>query len=133
MNKQILLPAAIRRGMVLELQSSRNEMGRALTYAINSKRAKMLRAEALLRGGLIYTVTHAPKGFCADVETKYDHTQGMIYQTFGDRLELQVNRTTNAVTIIIDGAAVASFNDMTLSTWDNVLYSIQQIYNQLNA
>ena len=52
---------------------------------------------------------------------------------FGDRVELQVNRETNAATIIIDHEPVATFNDMTVATWGDVLYSLQKRYNQLNA
>ncbi|MEG1842547.1 MAG: hypothetical protein RR221_07540 [Alistipes sp.] len=133
MEKQILLPAAARRELVVTFKSSRCELGRALTYTVNSKRAKVLRAAALQRGGLIYTNEQAPQGYCPNVETIHDHRQGIMYQSFGGRVELQVNRATNAATIVIDGATVATFNDMTLSTWGNVLYSLQQIYNQLNA
>jgi hypothetical protein len=57
----------------------------------------------------------------------------MMYQNFGDRVELQVNRETNAATIIIDHEPVVTFNDMTVATWGDVLYSLQKIYNQLNA
>lgn len=133
MKKQILLPTSSLRELRETFKVGRNDLRRALNYERNSERAKMLRAAALQRGGLIYTNEQAPQGYCPNVETKHDHVQGIMYQSFGGRVELQVNRTTNAATIIIDGVAVASFNDMTLSTWGNVLYSLQQIYNQLNA
>lgn len=42
-----------------------------------------------------------------------------------------MNRETNAATIIIDHEPVATFNDMTVATWGDVLYSLQKIYNQL--
>lgn len=93
----------------------------------------MLRAAALKRGGLIFTGERAPQGYCPNVETRHDQVRGMMYQTFGDRVELQVSRETNAATIIIDNEPVATFNDMTLDTWGDVLYSLQKIYNQLNA
>ena len=57
----------------------------------------------------------------------------MLYQTLGNRVELQVNMDTNVATIVIDGEVVATFNDMTIDTWGDVLYSLQNIYNQLNA
>lgn len=111
----------------------RNDLRRALNYERNSDRARMLRAAALKRGGLIFTGERAPQGYCPNVETRHDQVRGMMYQTFGDRVELQVSRETNAATIIIDNEPVATFNDMTLDTWGDVLYSLQKIYNQLNA
>lgn len=133
MKKQILLPTSSLRELRETFKVGRNDLRRALNYERNSERAKMLRAAALQRGGLIYTNEQAPQGYCPNVETIHDHAQGVMYQSFGGRVELQVNRTTNAAIIVIDGATVATFNDMTLSTWGNVLYSLQQIYNQLNA
>lgn len=133
MKKQILLPTAVLRELREAFDVGRNDLRRALNYERNSDRARMLRAAALQRGGLIYTNDQAPQGYCPDIEIKHDHVRGMMYQTFGDRVELQVNRETNAATIIIDNELMATFNDMTLATWGNVLYSLQQIYNQLNA
>lgn len=131
MKKQILLPPAELRKLRESFKVGRNDLRRALNYERNSDKARMLRAAALEHGGLIYTGEHAPKGYCPNVETR--HEQGVMYQTFGNRVELQVNRETNIATIIIDGNKVASFGDMTLGTWGDVLFSLQKIYNQLNA
>jgi hypothetical protein len=133
MTRQILLPASVLREMRETFKVERHVLRRALNYERNSDRAKALRAAALERGGLIYTGEHAPKGYCPNVETRHDHVRGMMYQNFGDRVELQVSRETNAATIIIDHEPVATFNDMTIGTWGDVLYSLQKIYNQLNA
>lgn len=133
MTRQILLPASVLREMRETFKVGRNVLRRALNYERNSDRAKSLRAAALERGGLIYTGKHATKGYCPNVETRHDHVRGVMYQNFGDRVELQVSRETNAATIIIDHEPVATFNDMTIGTWGDVLYSLQRIYNQLNA
>lgn len=132
MTRQILLPVSVLREIREKFKVGRNDLRRALNYGCNSDRAKMLRAAALERGGLIYTGKHAPRGFCPNVETRFDHVRGMMYQSFGARVELQVNRNTNAATIIIDNEVVATFDDMTLGTWGDVLYSLQKIYNQLS-
>lgn len=133
MKKQILLPTSSLRGLRETFDVDRNTLRRALNYERNSDKARMLRVAALRHGGLIYTGEHAPQGYCPNVETRYDHVQSMIYQSLGERVELQVSRETNVATIIIDNEPVATFSNMTLSTWSNVLYSLQQIYNQLNA
>lgn len=133
MTKQILLPAGTLRELRDTFKVHPVVLNRALKFERNSKRDNMLRAAALQRGGLIYTGMNAPQGFCPSVETRHDHINGLILQNFGERIELQISRRTNAAEVIIDGQTVATFNDMTISSWGNVLYSLQQIYNQLNA
>ncbi|WP_297416058.1 hypothetical protein [uncultured Alistipes sp.] len=133
MTRQILLPASVLREMRETFKVGRNVLRRALNYEHNSKRAKALRVAALERGGLIYTGERAPRGYCPNVETRYDHVRGMMYQNIGNRVQLQINRETNAASIIIDHEPVATFNDMTIGTWSDVLYSLQKIHNQLNA
>lgn len=133
MEKQILLPASVRCELRRTFKVCPVVLNRALKYERNSKRDRMLRAAALERGGLIYTGKRAPQGCTPAVETRFDHVRGVIHQSFGDRVELQVNRETNAAMIIIDHEPVATFNDMTVGTWGDVLYSLQLIYNQLNA
>ena len=46
-------------------------------------------------------------------------------------MELHVNMKTNAAAIIIDHQPVATFNDLTLAMWGDVLYSLQMIFNRL--
>lgn len=133
MEKQILLPPAVKREMLNTFKASRSELGRALTYKRNSSRAKALRAAALQRGRLIYTGVVAPNNYIPNVDTHHDHAQGVMRQFFGNRVELCVSRETNNAKIIIDGNTVAAFDDMTLGNWGDVLYSLQMIYNQLNA
>jgi len=82
---------------------------------------------------VIYTGAHAPNGYCPNVETRHDHTTRTMSQMIGDRVELRVSKATNEATIVIDGEQVAAFDDMTIDTWGDVLYSLQQVYNQLIA
>lgn len=131
MKKQILLPPSILRELRETFKVGRNDLWRALNYERNSDRANALRRAALERGGLIYTGIKAPQGYIPPVETKFD--SGMMYQFFGNRVELRLNKETNEARIIIDRIEVAKFNDMTTESWGDVLYSLQQIYNQLNT
>ncbi len=132
-SKEILLPSSVRREMNATFKCGRNELSRALTYERNSSRAKMLRAAAMERGGLIYTGVKAPNGYCPDIETKVDHVREIIHQQLGRRVELEVGIKTGVITILIDGAPVATLEDATLDTWADAVYSLQQTHNQLNA
>ena len=71
----------------------------------------------------------APKGYLPDVDTTFEN--GCMRQRFGRRIEVVVHLGSNRTTIHIDGQRVASFDDLTVSTWGNMLYSLQLIYNRL--
>lgn len=131
-NKMILLPPPIKKELAATFKVERHVLNDYLSYRVNSRRARMLRAAALQRGGLIYTGAHAPKGYCPDVETSFDHAAGIMRQTFGERVELIVKRENNEAIIVIDNSPVATFSGMTLSAWGDVLYSLQRVYNNLN-
>lgn len=133
MKKQILLPTAVRREIRETFKVHLVILERALKYERNSKRDKMLRTAALERGGLIYTGVQAPAGYMPDVETRFDHVAGVMHQTFRSRVQLSVNLKENIAAIYVDGQQVVRFDDMTTASWGNVLYSLQQMYNQLNS
>ena len=105
-------------------------LNRALRYAGNSARDNMLREAALQRGGMIYRGVIAPKGYIPDVDTTFEN--GYMHQWFGRRIEVIVHMESNKTVINIDGRQVASFDDLTLSSWGNMLYALQMIYNRLN-
>lgn len=133
MTKQILLPTEVQRELRATFKVHPVILNRALKYERNSKRDKMLRAAALQRGGLIFTGMCAPHNFCSSCDTVFDTDKGIIHQTFGDRIKIQISQQNNVVKVMIDSRMVATFNDMTLTTWGNALYSLQQIYNRLNV
>ncbi len=133
MEKQILLPGAVKREMEATFKVDRCTLGRALKFERNSRRDKMLRAAATERGGLLFTGERKPKGFMPDVDTLHDHVGRTTYQWFGDRMEVRISKDTDTATVFIDGELVAIFEEMTTSVWGDMLYSLQQIYNQLNA
>lgn len=133
MRKEILLPAAVRQELSKTFGVERHSLNNYLTYRSNSPRARMLRAAALERGGLIYTGIKAPAEFIPDVETTFDHANGVMHQTFRDRIKLSVNLKDNVTTVYVDGSEAVRFDNMTTASWGNVLYSLQQAYNQLNS
>ena len=129
MTRQILLPTSVRMEMVKTFKITRSTLDRALKYKGNSARDNMLRNAAFQRGGVIYLGITAPKGYLPDVDTTFEN--GCMRQRFGRRIEVVVHLGSNRTTIHIDGQRVASFDDLTVSTWGNMLYSLQLIYNRL--
>lgn len=132
MEMQILTTTALRRELIRDLKVHPVIFDRALKYQRNSKRDRMIRDTALKRGGFLYTgLLHAPEGYVPKVETLFDQARDIMYQSFGDRVALEVELKTGRATIFIDHNPVAVFDDMSLETWGDILYSLQQVYNQL--
>jgi hypothetical protein len=122
-------PNVVQVEMVKTFKITRSTLDRALKYKGNSARDNMLRKAAFQRGGVIYLGITAPKGYLPDVDTTFEN--GCMRQKFGHRIEVVVHLESNRTTIHIDGQKVASFDDLTVSTWGNMLYSLQTIYNRL--
>lgn len=132
MEKQILTTTAVRRELIRDLKVHPVVFDRALKFQRNSKRDQAIRSAALERGGFLYTgLLHAPEGYCPKVETLFDQARDIMYQSFGDRVALEVELKSGRVTVFIDHSPVAVFDDMTLDVWGDILYSLQQVYNQL--
>ena len=55
MKAQILLPPSVARELQETFKVAHNTLRRALNYELNSDRARMLRAAARARGGVMYT------------------------------------------------------------------------------
>lgn len=91
----------------------------------------MLRRAAIEDGGLIFTGERKPQGFMPDVDTRFDHAAGVTYQKFGERVELQITRPGSSAKIFIDGELAATFDRLTMGDWGKVVYSLQQLYNEL--
>lgn len=123
MEKQIFLPSMEKKKLERDFKTSRPTVWAALNYTTNSKFAKMLRAAALQRGGVIYGDKVAPPWYMPVCES---HKIGdRIYtQTFGDKVHLTLNWVT--------GLVVLKANGEEINRWDNPLLSdIATI--QLNA
>lgn len=133
MEKQILVPTSMRAQLARDFKCDINSVRRALLYKRNGNVSRAVRKAALERGGLIYTGIAAPAGYMPDVDTCFDHANGYMYQTIGNKVKLSLHLPTNLVTISVDGNKVAEFADMTTASWSNVLYAMQQMYNKLNA
>lgn len=133
MSKQILLPTYVKRELMQTFKVTRLEVWRALTYEVNSKTALMIRTAALQRGGLVYTGEPAPEGFIPNVDTVFDHVNGLIRQTLGNDIKLTLDRKDSSIAVFYKDKQLNKFKNVTGAGWSNILYSLHLIYNQLNS
>lgn len=104
----------------------------ALNFVTQTPLARTLRAAAIARGGVIYDDS-TPRNFMPDCTTEFDHENGIVRQELVSGVILEVHMNENRAVAYKDGLEIACFEDMTLSRWRHVLFSLQKLYTQLNA
>ncbi|MDE6483576.1 MAG: hypothetical protein K2L01_07465 [Rikenellaceae bacterium] len=131
MEKQILLPMKVKQEMMRTFGVGRKVLGTALKYQNDSTNAKMLRAAALQRGGVVYTGESAPAGFVPKIKTST--TGEIMTQLLGERIVLCINKKLNRVRLFINNEEVLVEENMTIRHWGDMLYSLRSLYEKLNA
>ncbi len=100
----------------------------ALQFNCSSPRARMLRAAAIQRGGIVYT-GRIPDGYIPPVSTEFDHSKGIIVQKFGAAAKITIDKST--ATIEIPGAVPITIDGVTVAQWERLLYSVQMLLCEL--
>ena len=131
MEKQILLPMRVKQEMMRTFGVGRKVLGTALKYQNDSTNAKMLRAAALQRGGVVYTGKSAPAGFMPKIKTST--TGEIMTQLLGERIVLCVNKKLNRVRLFINNEEVLVEENVTVRHWGDMLYSLRSHYEKLNV
>lgn len=131
MEKQILLPTSVKREMLMTFGIGRDKLRDALLYKANTPRAKMLRAAALQRGGVVYTGEAAPADFVPKIKTS--STGEIMTQLLGERIVLCVNKKLNRARLFINNEEVLVEENVTIRYWGDMLYSLRSLYEKLNA
>ena len=131
MEKQILLPMKVKQEMMRTFGVGRKVLGTALKYQNDSNNAKMLRAAALQRGGVVYTGESAPAGFVPKIKTSA--TGEIMTQLLGECIVLCTNKKLNRVRLFINNEEVLVEENVTIRHWGDMLYSLRSLYEKLNA
>ena len=128
--KQILLPTKVKAELKKTFKIANYTVLRDyLTYKSNSGAAKVVRAAALQRGGLIYTGAPTPMPTC---ETRFYHEDNMMVQHFGDRVWINVYFDEDAnIDLLVDDEMVESHNDLSIPDFMRLQERAQQKANEL--
>lgn len=131
MEKEILIPTKALGKIQRAFSKSRMTIWNALNYRSGSDLARKIRHVALKQYGGLISTGITPEGFMPDCDTEFDHANGLIRQTFGDRLKITIDKKKNTAAIEADGKPVATLDDMTLNRWCAILYCLQQVVNDM--
>ena len=118
MRKYITVTQEIRDALVRKYKVSKTSIWKALAFITRNKRSDQIRNDALSMGG-----RYVEEDFIPNCRTEYK--SGVIIQTFAG--DVNVITTSGFMEILVEGEVVASFEDVTIATWGNVMAGAQEI------
>lgn len=127
MAKQIFLPDEVKKEVAKTFKVSYVTLWNALTFKTRSDRARMLRAAALQRGGVMYDPDKATPNFTTSFET----SEGTMTQMFSERVYLAANLKSNIVKVYQDNEVINVHENVTLADLAAIQDYVQNIANQL--
>lgn len=130
MKKQIVIDSAKRKEIIRKFEVSEVTMWSALNYHTHSSKARMLRAAALQRGGV---VVGSDGEFETDLDicTYWNSEPRQMVQVFTPRVKVVGDLETGQVEIQLDGKMVKSYNNPLISDMPLIQASAQEIINDL--
>ena len=118
MNKYISISQDTRDYLLKKYNVSKQSVWKALTFITRNKRSASIRQDALAMGGRLIE-----EGFIPNCKT--EHRDGEMIQTFAGGVKVVTKQ--GDMKILVADTEVASYNDVTIESWGNVLERAQEI------
>lgn len=129
--KQIFLPVEIKKEIIKTFKTTKETLWAALNYKTDSNFARMLRAAAFERGGVLYPDPKRSKGYIPDCETVFNTSEKTMVQSFGIRVKLIGNLSSGELSLFVDGEQKATFDNPHLDELSNIQVTAQNLANEL--
>lgn len=131
--KQIFLPVEIKKEIIKTFKTTKETLWAALNYKTDSNFARMLRAAAFERGGVLYPDPKKSKGYIPDCETVFNTSEKTMVQSFGIRVKLVGNLSSGELSLFVDGEQKATFDNPHLDELSNIQATAQNLANELTT
>lgn len=125
--KQIFLPVEIKKEIIKTFKTTKETLWSALNFRTESSFARLLRAAAYERGGVLYPANRRPSEF----ETIFNTSEKTMVQTFGTRVKLIANLSNGELSLFVDGEQKATFDNPHLDELSNIQVTAQNIADEL--
>ena len=128
MSKQIFIPTEVKKEMMQTFKTNKVTLWSALNFSTNSSFAKLLRAAALQRGGVVYGDDKRHGPHCI---TTFETSDNTMTQVFSDRVYLVADLSTGTVNVYADEVLKGSYKEVTLSQLSKIQKDAEVLSNQL--
>lgn len=129
--KQIFLPVEIKKEMIKTFRTTKETLWAALNFRTDSNFARMLRAAAYERGGVLYPDPKRSPGSVPQCETVFNTSEKTMVQSFGNRVKLVANLSGGELSLFVDGEQKATFDNPKLDELSNIQAMAQNIADEL--
>lgn len=129
--KQIFLPVEDKKEIIKSFKTTKETLWAALNFKTDSNLARMLRAVAYERGGVLYPDPKRAPGFIPQCETVFNTSEKTMVQSFGVRVKLVGNLSSGELSLFVDGEQKASFDNPHMSELPNIQATVQNLANEL--
>lgn len=129
--KQIFLPVEIKKEMIKTFRTTKETLWAALNFRTDSNFARMLRAAAYERGGVLYPDPKRSPSSVPQCETVFNTSEKTMVQSFGNRVKLVANLSGGELSLFVDGEQKATFDNPKLDELSNIQAMAQNIADEL--
>lgn len=129
--KQIFLPVEIKKEIIKTFKTTKETLWAALNYKTDSNFARMLRAAAFERGGVLYPDPKRSNRYTPECDTFFDTSEKTMMQSFGNRVKLVANLSGGELSLFVDGEQKATFDNPKLDELSNIQAMAQNIADEL--
>lgn len=130
--KQIFLPVEIKKEMIKTFKTTKETLWAALNFRTDSNFARMLRAAAYERGGVLYPDPKRAINYAPLCETIFNTAENTMIQSFGVRVKLVANLSNGDTSIFVDGEQKASFAIPGLNELTEIQVTAQNLADELS-
>lgn len=129
--KQIFLPVEIKKEIIKSFKTTKETLWSALNFKTDSNFARMLRAAAYERGGVLYPDPKRAPGFTPQCDTVFNTSEKTMVQSFGVRVKLVGNLSSGELSLFVDGEQKAMFDNPKLDELSDIQLTAQNLANEL--
>lgn len=131
--KQIFLPVEIKKEIIKTFKTTKETLWAALNYKTDSNFARMLRAAAFERGGVLYPDPKRSNWYVPECDTVFNTSEKTMVQSFGVRVKLVANLSSGELSLFVDGEQKAIFDNPHLDELSNIQVTAQNLANELST
>lgn len=129
--KQIFLPVEIKKEIIKTFKTTKESLWAALNFKTDSNFARMLRAAAYERGGVLYPDPKRTSRYIPRCEAVFNTSEKTMVQSFGVRVKLVGNLSSGELSLFVDGEQKAMFDNPKLDELSNIQVTAQNLANEL--
>lgn len=130
--KQIFLPVEIKKEIIKSFKTTKETLWSALNFKTDSNFARMLRAAAYERGGVLYPDPKRTAGYIPQCETVFNTSEKTMIQSFGIRVKLVGNLSNGEISLFVDGEQKAMFDNPKLNELSSIQATAQNLACELS-